>query len=430
MQQPTLSSRIRESAAGLTKDILSNNGGHGALETTNQLATLRSAHKLSSTTSRGTSSSTHLPRLLSYREHTVNGSLRDTPLHFGLNTATDVDAELSGFLLQECNMKDASASSSRSGSTLNLSLVNGDDNEPWQRDQLRRNDSFEPELSRSKQKSPAELRYSADELSQQSIDREDSEHHSIDWDGHLEQSFSKANEVNFQELSTRQHISANTIRNTYHTESQRRKERALSRLHLIFSQMPAVTQPQNTAGQRQADSLESSYNQLCGGEDAQEWAEFEASLFRTYSGQTQALGQDLLQRQHHEQDSAMITGRQAPIGDSLHENHMLQRLEPSREALLQQKQALTNKGGEQSKNEESMVEFHCPWIDCNSMCADYIRNTDDPDSLPCAHTGCELEFATEEVWRKHVSIAHHNLLPRPQPTGEIDMEAAWEKIQA
>ncbi|CAD0114822.1 unnamed protein product [Aureobasidium uvarum] len=194
--------------------------------------------------------------------------------------------------------------------------------------------------------------------------------------------------------------------------------------------MPAATQSQNAAGQRQVDSLESSYNQLCGGEDAQEWAEFEASLFRTYSGQTQTLGQDLFQSQHHEQGSAMIAGRQATLGDSLHEDDTLQHSEPSTNALLQQEQALANKGGEQSKREESMVEFHCPWIDCHSMCTEYSRNTDDPDSLPCAHTGCELEFATEEVWRKHVSIAHHNLLPRPQPIGEFDMEAAWEKIQA
>lgn len=64
------------------------------------------------------------------------------------------------------------------------------------------------------------------------------------------------------------------------------------------------------------------------------------------------------------------------------------------------------------------------------MCADYIRDTDNPDSLPCVHSGCELEFATEEVWRKHVSIAHHNLLPRLQQVEATDMEAAWGKLQA
>lgn len=63
------------------------------------------------------------------------------------------------------------------------------------------------------------------------------------------------------------------------------------------------------------------------------------------------------------------------------------------------------------------------------MCTDYIRNTNHPDSLPCVHSGCELEFVTEEVWRKHVSIAHHNLVPTLQPVGEADMEAAWERTQ-
>ncbi|KAH0291516.1 hypothetical protein KCU62_g2769, partial [Aureobasidium sp. EXF-3399] len=195
--------------------------------------------------------------------------------------------------------------------------------------------------------------------------------------------------------------------------------------------MPAVTQS-TSAVLNQTDSFESSYNQLCGGEDAQEWAEFEASLFRAYSGQPQAVVQDLVQRQQQEQITEMITTRQAPLGANLLNHHVLQHLQPSKEVLVQQTQEL-RKDEEQPKSEEPMVEFHCPWIDCHSrfqQCTNYIRDTDNPDSLPCAHSGCELEFATEEVWRKHVSAAHHNLLPRLQPVGEAEMEAAWDKTRS
>lgn len=64
------------------------------------------------------------------------------------------------------------------------------------------------------------------------------------------------------------------------------------------------------------------------------------------------------------------------------------------------------------------------------MWTDYIGSTNDPDSLRCVHTGCELEFAAEGEWRKHVLIAHHDLVPTVQPVAEADMEAAWEKTQA
>ncbi|KAG9551980.1 hypothetical protein KCU86_g12527, partial [Aureobasidium melanogenum] len=179
--------------------------------------------------------------------------------------------------------------------------------------------------------------------------------------------------------------------------------------------MPAVTQPQSATNLRQADSFESSYNQLCGGEDAQEWAEFEASLFRAYSDQTQTGEQSISQGQQQEQDSAMLTRRQTSLRTNLGQSHMLRHSELSRDVVPQQKQAATNKDKEQSTSKEPIAEFHCPWVDCHSrlqVWTDYIRSTNDPDSFQCVHTGCELEFATEE------------------PVGEADMEAAWEKTQA
>ncbi|KAG9828715.1 hypothetical protein KCU98_g17065, partial [Aureobasidium melanogenum] len=179
--------------------------------------------------------------------------------------------------------------------------------------------------------------------------------------------------------------------------------------------MPAVVQPQSAGNLKQADSFESSYNQLCGGEDAQEWAEFEASLFRTYSNQTQTGEQSISQGQQHGQNSAMLTGRQASLRANLDQSHMSRHSVRSRDVLPQQKQTATNKDEEQSTSKEPIAEFHCPWVDCHSrlqMWTDYIRSTNDPGSLQCVHTGCELEFATEE------------------PVGEADMEAVWEKTQA
>ncbi|KAG9514828.1 hypothetical protein KCV07_g7872, partial [Aureobasidium melanogenum] len=196
--------------------------------------------------------------------------------------------------------------------------------------------------------------------------------------------------------------------------------------------MPAAAQPQSAPDLRQANPFESSYNQLCGGEGAQEWAEFEASLFRAYSDQTQTDEQSISQGQQHKQNSAMLTGRQASLRANLDQSHMLRHSELSRDVLPQQKQAATNKDKEQSTSKEPIAGFHCPWVDCHSrlqMWTDYIRSTNDPDSFQCVHTGCKLEFAAEEVWRKHVLTAHHNLVPTVQPVGEADMEAAWEKIQ-
>jgi hypothetical protein len=364
MQSSTLSSRIRESAAGLAKDLFPNSiNGYGALETTNELATLRSTHKLSSAPSHGTSSSPQFSRQLRKRSYSGSGSLQYPNLYSGLDTASHDDEELSDFLLQECNIGGASASSSRSGSSLDLTLAYGGNTERGSREHLRRNDSFEPELSRSKQKLPAQSWHT--NTSQQNFYHDDPTSEFLTTKVIPEGSIPMTREDRHQELSLKHHAKPTAESNAPDTASARRKERALSRLHLIFSQMPAVKPSSNAAALRQTDSLESSYNQICGGEDAQEWAEFEASLFRTYNGQSQAIRQDLQQTQH-EQTTTIIPGRQAPLEVNLHETHILQNLRPSREILLQQDQTL-KKDDEQSKSKEPMIEFHCPWIDCHSV---------------------------------------------------------------
>jgi hypothetical protein len=362
MQSSTLSSRIRESAAGLAKDLFPNSiNGYGALETTNELATLRSTHKLSSAPSHGTSSAPQLSQVLRKRHCPESKSLQCPTLYSGIDTASDDDEELSSFLLQECNMGDSYASDPQSGSALDLVLVNEYNTERESREHLRRNDSFEPELSRSKQKSPAQSWHVDTEKLQQTSTLE-----SFSREAAPEWSIPMTREDRHQGLSLGYHTKPIAESNAPDTASARRKERALSRLHLIFSQMPAVKPSSNAAALRQTDSLESSYNQICGGEDAQEWAEFEASLFRTYNGQSQAIRQDLQQTQQHEQTTTIIPGRQAPLEVNLHETHILQNLRPSREILLQQDQTL-KKDDEQSKSKEPMIEFHCPWIDCHSV---------------------------------------------------------------
>lgn len=263
-------------------------------------------------------------------------------------------------------MEDSYASGSQSGSALDLVLANGENTERGSRDHLRRNDSFEPEISRSTQKSPAQSWH---------MDTEKPHQTSYDHELTLE-SFSRevdpawsipmTRQDRHQELSLGHHAKAMAENNSHDTASARRKEKALSRLHLIFSQMPAATRSSDAAALRQTDSLESAYNQICGGEDAQEWAEFEASLFRTYNGQSQAIGQDLKQTQQHEQNTTIVSGRQAPMGVNLQETHMLQNLKPSREIATQQDQP-QKKDDERSKSKEPMIEFHCPWIDCHSV---------------------------------------------------------------
>lgn len=362
-----LSSRIKESAAGLARDLFPNSiNGYGALETTNELATLRSTHKLSSALSHGTSSSPQLHRTLNKRNYLGNGSVQYSNFASSLDTASDADEELSDFLLQECTIGEASASSSQSNLTLRLSHASSGDTEREHRGHLRRNDSFEPELSRSKQKSPAQTSHVYTDLSQNISYHDNLTLESISREILPAWSVSMTSEDRHQELSRGYHTKPTAEDGAPGLKSARRKEKALSRLHLIFSQMPAATQSLNTAGSRQTDLFESSYNQLCGGEDAQEWAEFEASLFRTYSGQPQAVEQDIVQRQQQEQVRDMITGRQAPLGANLLDNHVLQHLQPSKEVPVQQNQEMTT-DEEQPKSKEPMVEFHCPWIDCHSV---------------------------------------------------------------
>lgn len=355
-----LSSRIKESAAGLAKDLFPNSiNGYGALETTNELAMLRSAHKLSSAQSHGTSSSPQLSQTLYRRRYPESASLQSSDFYHELNTAPDACTELSDSLLQDCSIGESSASSSQSNSTFDLSLASEETTEQGHRDSLRRNDSFEPELSRSKQKSPTQSWHMDTESSQQNVFYRDP----------FSDSFNRevASAWSIPMTSEDQHPDrAVAGNNAFDKASARRKEKALSRLHLIFSQMPAATQSLGAAALRQTDSLESSYNQLCGGGDAQEWAEFEASLFRTYSEHSQAAGQDLVQSQQHEQSTNIVTGWQAPLGVNLQETHMVQHLQPSREGSGQQDQTLM-KNKEQSKSKEPMIEFHCPWIDCHSV---------------------------------------------------------------
>lgn len=390
MQSSMLSFRIRESAAGLAKDLFPNSiNGYGALETTNELATLRSAHKLSSAPSHGTSSSPQLSQTLRRRHYPANESLQFSDLYHDLNTASVADEELSDFLLQERNIRESSASSSRSGSILDLTLANGVNTERGHRDHLRRNDSFEPELSRSKQKSPAQSWHM---ISHQHDFHDDSNLESSSGEVASAWSIPMTREDRQRELSLGLHTKAIADSTAPDLASAQRKEKALSRLHLIFSQMSAATQSLGAVELRQTDTLESSYNQLCGGEDAQEWAEFEASLFRTYSGQSQVAGQDVVQRQQqHGQSTSMVTGQQAPIAANLQENHMLQHLQPSRESPVQQHQT-SKKGEEKSKSKEPMIEFHCPWIDCHSVRALPIEAVCDHSLTRCIEisTMCRL----------------------------------------
>lgn len=365
MQPSTLSSRIKESAAGLTRDLVFNStNGYGAVETTNELSTLRSDCKLSSIPSHGTSSSPQLPEPTNNRQHDGNGLLRYTKFGHSLDADPNAGEELSHFLLQKCNMEISSAASSRSGSTLDFTLKGGDEGERWHSNHLKRNDSFEPEMSRSKQKSPAQVWHTD---TQQDHHRDNATLDSVDSNDHLGQSSSKTSDYNHQKLFSEGQTSEFAVKSTSDTETARRKERALSRLHLIFSQMPAVIQPPGATNLRQADSFESSYNQLCGGEDAQEWAEFEASLFRAYSGQTQTDEQLISQVQQHEQNSAMLTGRPPSLRANLGQSHVMRDSELSRDILPQQKQAAANKDEEQSTDKEPIAEFHCPWVDCHGV---------------------------------------------------------------
>jgi hypothetical protein len=237
---------------------------------------------------------------------------------------------------------------------LDSALAKESETERRYRDHLKRIDSFEPELFKSKEKLPVQLWNLGRELSQQNHGQDD-----------------QSLEFQYQEVPPAMsslwpnHVNAVVGGGSSDMASARQKERALNRLHLIFSQMPATTKTLGAATAKQTQSLESSYNQLCGGEDAQEWAGFEAHIFRTYSGGLQASGQGLDQRQRQD-PIAILTARKAPLDVDRYESHMLQHSKPSREGPQQQDRS-PKKDEEPSKSKEAMIEFHCPWIECHNV---------------------------------------------------------------
>jgi len=366
MQSSSLPSRIRDSAAGLAKELFSNSA-HGASETTSELATLRSVHKLSSaTSSHGTSSSSRLPKALpkalSNRHKNATDYSRSSRYSADFDSS-EANDEFSGFLLQECDIGESSTSSSRSGSDLDLTLTIEDGSVRRHASHLKRNDSFEPEVSRSrsKQKSPAQSIYKDIGSSQEGYYLKTSSLCHYDQNDHFEQSSTKFSRDQQQGLPLGHSDKSVSVMSSSDADATRRKERALSRLQLIFSQMPAVTQVERHTILDQRNAFESSYNQLCGGEDAQEWAEFEASLFHAYSMQDN----DQVHAQTQQQETSAATGRQG----NMHGNGLMQNLQQPKEVVRHVQNQAAERSQDQSKDKAPLLEFHCPWIDCHSVCS-------------------------------------------------------------
>ncbi|KAI5209097.1 hypothetical protein E4T39_00964 [Aureobasidium subglaciale] len=431
---PSVSARIRASATGLLKDLLSSSiNGSGALETTNELAALGGDHKIPPALSYGVTSSPRTSKSSSKHRSYGDEFTQYSKKWFGLDAA-DANDDLSHFMLEDSNMAETSAPSSRSGSTLDLALSARDSPERWAGVHLERNDSFNPELF--PQQSKAKVTYADGDSSRLHIHLEETTHELDSPSDHLAQSLSWANHTKTSSVSLRKTISPNSI---HGADSIRRKERALSRLQLIFSQMPVVAQLDTSSALARIDWSESSYNQFCGGEDAQAWAEFEVSLI--HGSNARGLEHDMVRdlatglnyaqgpQSKRASTSAFSASKQGHLQANLYNSNVLRDPQQSRNTESSQQQQAPEREEYRSKGKDTIETFHCPWIDCHSMCADYLRDTDGTDSLPCVHRGCELEFVTEEVWRKHVSIAHHDLLRRQRPTDEADLEAAWEKLR-
>ncbi|KAI5254824.1 hypothetical protein E4T42_02202 [Aureobasidium subglaciale] len=427
----SVSARIRASAMILTKDLLSTSiDGSGALEITKELATSRSAHKISPALSYGSTSSPQIAKPSSKHRHYGGETTECSKKWFELDTA-DANNDFSQFMLEVCSITETGESSPRSGSTLDLALSAQDSPERWAGVHLKRNDSFNPELS--SQESKAEFTYASSDLSRSNIQPEETTRNLYSLSDHLAQSLSWDNYTKTASDEVHKTIPPNSIHGAKPVE---RKERALGRLQLIFSQMPVMAPPNTSTALKRIDWSESSYNQFCVGEDAQAWAEFEASVIQRSNARAleHGMARDLATRHQYAQGpqpgrataSPMVASKQRHSQANVYQSDVLQSLDF---ASPQQQQALN--GEKSQSNEKDTVEtFHCPFIDCHSMCADHLRDTNSTVSLPCVHQGCGLEFATQEVWRKHVSTAHHDLLRIWRPTDETDLEAAWGKFRA
>lgn len=366
MLNPSLPSRIAESAVGLAKDLLSNSAeGCGALESTNDLATLRSAHKLSSASSNGNPSSLRLSRPLSSRHRVTAGFVRTSRHSPGPYCETEAEEELSQFLLHECSPGEASASSSRSESTLDLTLDNESGDIRWHSDVLARNDSFELELSGPKQKS---FRNKSGNLSGRGVLQGTSgPHNEIDPNDFLMKTNHEAIWENHQRLSKTDPNEALSANVSHDTEMVRRKQRTLGRLQLIFSHMSRATLVEGNVVAKQMDVPDVSYNQLCVGEESQEWAEFEASL--SHCSAMYATWQDHPQEQQTKQAISAESSRQALLRGYVHDGHTAQQPEQSIETALpeQLRHQTSARSQEQQKEKEPLPEFHCPWVECHHV---------------------------------------------------------------
>lgn len=366
----SLASKITQSATGLAKDLFSTDGC-AAHESTNDLARLRTAHKLSSV-SPNTTASPRLPKQhLSSRHHEISAFSHASKTARDFGPEPEYQNELSGFLFDDCSLGEASASSSRSGSTLNLTI---EDRDPGMRESgntLHRSDSFEPELSRSRQKSPSKfdhdlenvtheqsfVAYEAETGRAQAYPLLDLQHSGILRGGWLDDQATEPMLDNHRTLSTADLEEAVTAKQAYDTSMSQRKQKALDRLQLLFSHMPSISHDQSMAT-KQAASLDTAYSQLCLGEDASEWAAFEALSLHGSSQQRS----DPLEFQSHQSEQTMAA--EGLSHTSLHTNL-------SRGSLMQHvdqlKDTASERPGSKKKEATPMAKFHCPWVECHQV---------------------------------------------------------------
>ena len=165
---------------------------------------------------------------------------------------------------------------------------------------------------------------------------------------------------NHRTLSKADLEEAVTAKQAHDTAMSQRKQRALDRLQLLFSHMPTTSHDQTMAS-KQAASLDTAYSQLCLGEDASEWAAFEALLLHGNSQQES----DQLQFQLYQNEPRMAAEvlSHTSLHTNLSQGHMVQQVDQLDDTGVQRRRS-TEKEAEKAT---PMAKFHCPWVECHQV---------------------------------------------------------------
>lgn len=347
-QEDSTWSRIARSATGLAKDVATPNG---AYESTHDLSTLRSSHKLSGLNNHNNvSTGERFYKALSSR-HQATG-LRISQWTLDATAYDESEDELANFLRGQCSFGNESASSSRSASPLDgpsdgvydvarvpSHLQWSPQDQNWHTVQSAMTTA---QLGDSENSNLKDAQTTGTEIDAQSTARRIAPATPLDllWDSHFEAS---------RDDSEQDVLGKARPDFKERLQDHERNQQAARRLQLFASHIAVASSKATTSSLTKAlqiPALESTYNQLCRGDESQDWAEFLASV-------------EELAQMHHSAQQQPTTKTLQQHNNAYQQHHRIQT--PSQQNSQRQEML-------QSEETDDLIStFHCPWVGCRQV---------------------------------------------------------------